>query len=373
MEFKIREHLKNSSRMSYITSGDDHGHGHGPADENILDCSLGINPFGFSKKIDFSSNGFQIDETNFYPDYSYSKLKLALSKYWSNTAKIEDQNIIIGNGSSYVLLGINKLFIDKGTKVLGYAPQFSEYITDIKCCGGSYDFIKLRSESNYKFDVNEFIEAIKPEYTLLYLDNPNNPTGQIIPISDIEKIVKKAHGMNICVIIDEAYGDFMDNNNSAISLVNKYDNLMVLRTFSKGLGLAGLRVGYMICGKELQKLYSLIESPFSISNFSEYVSIEALKDKSFIDDCTKKIAINKKTLINACQKIKVLETDLSVPVLVLMHPNENANLYELLLSEGAKVSRGEDFMTLSKNFIRLRVPADVTLLLKAIQNIEKLI
>src|SRR5699024_4459156 len=113
--------------------------------------------------------------------------------------------------------------------------------------GGIYCDAPLSAENKYLFESFSIIFKLQQaDYKLLYLDNPNNPTGQIIPIEEIEFIVKKAAENSTCVIVDEAYGDYMDQQSSAISLVHKYENLFVVRTFSKAYGLAGMRIGYVV-------------------------------------------------------------------------------------------------------------------------------
>ena len=124
---------------------------------------------------------------------------------------------------------------------------------DVTMSGGIFESYKLKPENNYKFIASEFIDLINDDLKLIYLDNPNNPTGQIIPLEAIEKVLKVALDKNIVVIVDEAYGDYMNENNSAVNLVPKYENLIVTKTFSKAYGLAGLRGGYIIQNEDLTK------------------------------------------------------------------------------------------------------------------------
>ena len=162
------------------------------------------------------------------------------------------------------------------------------YPSDVKLYEGIFDHVLLKDNDNFKFNVTKFLQRMNPEYTLIYIDNPNNPTGQIIAIEDIKQIVVSAQEYNICVVIDEAYGDFMDNSNSAINLVDDFDNLMVVRTFSKGFGLAGLRVGYMITSEYLSEIYSKVDVPFTINNIGYSAAIISMKDKDFISYSRKK-------------------------------------------------------------------------------------
>ena len=171
----------------------------------------------------------------------------------------------MADGSIHVIYLLNRLFIEKGDKVLGYSPQFSEYETDIKMHGATYDYVLLKKEDNFKFNEKEFIEKINPEYKVIYIDNPNNPTGQIIPLSSIENIVKEAAKYDIAVMVDEAYGEYMPKENSAVKLLNNYDNVIALKTFSKGFGLAGLRAGYAVLPEQLVSPIKKISTPYEVS------------------------------------------------------------------------------------------------------------
>src|SRR5699024_9763069 len=212
---------------------------HLPKDlSNFVDCSSGINPLGFSEKIKIALRDTPEEIINLYPE-SNINIKTGIIKFWSDLIKLKENQIILGDGAIELIYKINKLFINKTSRVLGYSPQFSDYIDDIRSYGGVYDNYLMSIENNFEFDVNLFLEKMNGEYRLFYIDNPNNPTGQVIPIESIEKIVKRAYDLGVAIIIDEAYGDFINNRDSATTLINEYSNLIILRTFSKGLGLAG--------------------------------------------------------------------------------------------------------------------------------------
>ena len=108
---------------------------------------------------------------------------------------------------------------------------------------------------------------------MIHLENPNNPTGQIIDIKYIEEIVKTAQKYNIVVLVDEAYGEYMNLKNSAISLIKKYDNLVILRSASKFWGYPNYRLGYVFANKEISKVYNMIALPFP---FTEYAYLKRL-------------------------------------------------------------------------------------------------
>lgn len=367
MNFKVREHLIDYTRESYVT---DDG---SSIEEGFVDCSLGINPLGYPEIIDDARKDFYNNYRgiNQYPDFPYNQLKKLLIEYWKDISDLKLSNIKIGCGSMGIIANINKMFIDSGSKALGFCPQFSDFITEVKCCNGIYDYISLKQEKSYRFDSIEFLNAINNDYRLIYIDNPNNPTGQVIPLSVIEEIVKKARELNICVFVDEAYGDYMDKENSAIRLVNDYDNLLVARSFSKGFGLASFRVGYLITSEILGNYYSKIDWPFTVSTHSQYIVSFALKDNNFLNESRKKIKAIKEKIINSCSKLRVSETDMEVPIMVLEHPDENVNLFEEFKKRGIISEPGEAYIGLDKNAVRFRVSKEVEEIVKIIKDIEE--
>ena len=165
----------------------------------------------------------------------------------------------------------------------------------------------------------------------------------------------------------------MEDSNSAISLVKEYDNLMVARSFSKGFGLAGLRVGYLISSAPLSRIYSNISPIFTISTVGQYAAIQAMRDKDFIIESRRKISEVKQKIIESIKKITVLETDSHVPIMTIMHPDKNADLYKIFKMHHVLTESGEDFAGLGKNFVRMRVPSEADKIIGIIEEIENVI
>lgn len=372
MDLKIKNTIKFFNPEGYVKTSKKDQYAFSNNLEYI-DCSLGVNPFGYSNNVySFNKeNSFEKFNVGNYPEFPYLNLKNEIVKYWSNHCKLNGSNIKFGTGSIGILLNINRIFIENKTKVLGIGPTFTPYSSDVKLCEGIFDHVLLNENEKFKFNVNKFMSRITPEYTLIYIDNPNNPTGQVINIEDIKQIVVKAREKDICVVIDEAYGDFMDNCNSAVNIVNDFENLMVVRTFSKGLGLAGLRVGYMITSTYLSEIYSKVDVPFTLNNIGYNAAIASLVDKDFILDSRKKINVIKQEIRETFQRIKVLETNNNVPIMTLEFPNKDIDLFNIFRFNGVLTESGKDFAGLGKNFIRMRVPNSSFELSKIIKNIEK--
>lgn len=338
--------------------------------DNILDCALGTNPYGHTETLNKISSKY-LKNINLYPDFPYLDLRRDLVDYWSNVAALSTKNIQISNGSMAILENINRIFVEAGTKVLGCCPQFTDYGCDIKAMGGIYDYVLLKDNSDYKLEVNDIIAAINSDYSIIYIDNPNNPTGQVISLADIKLIIEKASKFDICVIIDEAYADFINKEESAISLVNEFDNLIVTRSFSKGLGLAGMRIGYLIASEELCSYYSKANSPFAVTNLATYMAKAALKDDNFIKESRDKIFEAKSSFIKSLKKLKVMKTDLRVPIMLIKCENKDIDLYSLFYKNKIATEKGADFIGITKNYVRFKIPKDCERAISIIQDIEK--
>jgi histidinol-phosphate aminotransferase len=363
--YKIRSHLLQHKKTDYSKESDEH-------EQNLIDCFLGTNPEVREKKLDFTKYDTTFNSISKYP-HNYGTLKNGLMKYWSDVADLNEKQISVAAGSCYILEMINKIFLTPQSKVLGIAPQFSFYISDILSFGSTYDYFPLDSQKNWKFNIDEFLKFDFNDYTLIHIDNPNNPTGQIISITDIERIVKKANDCNTCVLVDEAYGDYMAKNNSALTLLNKYSNVIITRTFSKGFGLAGIRIGYVVANSEIMKYYLLITDPYTLSTIGAECATEILLDEDYIENSKRKSEMKKNRVFATCKKLSILETAPQTPILTLRHPNPEVDLQQLLISHGVKTASGKDFLLLGKNSVRFRVPHDDDLdpVIKIIHAIEK--
>jgi len=339
---------------------------------NILDCALGRNSFGTSKRvIEFASKYDSWSDLWQHPDTSYKELKHEICKFWSKFAELEIDNIKVANGSCVVLSRLSKLFIGPRIKVLGYVPQFKEYMLEVKVLGGHYEALKLDPKENFKFNTDSFLRRINQAHRVIYLDNPNNPTGQLISLNDIEKIVSVAKKKDVIVILDEAYGDYVEERHSAVNLTNKFKNLLITRTFTKGYGVGQFRVGYAILPVELGKLYSKIELPFSVSVMGAALAREALRDQDFVITVREQVKVAKEKLTMELRKRGYLigETCNSVSLFIMGHKDMNINLKDHLLNKGIlTTSPGTDWENLKQNWVRVNISPQIDAFLTRLDN-----
>ena len=355
--FKVRDYMNEESFKSQLYS------------TSIIDCSLGTNPFMQERMIkkyisDASS------EINKYPSLQYELLKEELIEFWKESLfdKIDKKNIAFGSGTMGILRNICEFLIQEGTKVLGIAPQFPRFISEVELKKGIYEYYSLKKDNNYKFITKDFIEKINGSYSLISIENPNNPTGQIIDVNDIEKVVRKAKQNNIMVIVDEAYGDYMPLDNSAINLVGKYDNIMVLRSASKFCGLPNHRVGYMFADKELVKIYNEIAIPFPFSDLSASVFIKVLKNYNKLEFTKQKtIEVNQK-IYKAIKKENYLCTNIETPIFTIK-TDKYDNLTSKLMEEGIVAENCNYFINLDNTYARIRITKDYEQIINTLKKI----
>jgi histidinol-phosphate aminotransferase len=347
----IRSAVRQLVRKSYEAESE-------PAKGDVLDCALARNSFGTSPKVVEFAKHYDWSDLWQHPDTSYRDLKQEICKFWSDYADLTVANIKVANGSCVVLSRLNKLFIEPGVKVLGYIPQFKEYMVEVMVLGGNYEAVPLDPRKNFRFNPDRFLSRIKPDHCIVYIDNPNNPTGQLISLSDIDTIIREAAKNDVIVIIDEAYGDYIEEKYSAVNLIKEYKNLVVTRTFTKGYGIGRFRVGYAILSTELGGYYNRIELPFSVSTMGASLAREALLDQDFILNLRQQVKAEKEKLTRELSERGYLigETCESCPLFVLGHKDKDVDLKEDLLSKGILTISGTDWENLDKNYVRVNTP-----------------
>lgn len=340
----------------------------------LIDCSLGVNKQAIPKSVLAAVSKIPADDVKFYP-HDETIIDNIVKKF--TLAQIKHENVWIGNGSYDLLCNLNIMYAGAGKTVFSYAPQFSAYVDQVHCIGSRYEYYALDKKVNYKFDVNAFIEKMKESSaTLVCVENPNNPTGQIIALEDIEKIVAVALRENKEVIVDEAYGDYMALSNSAICLVKSYDNLFVTRSFSKGYGLAGIRMGYTVGAPEAILQLQKLVSPFNCSSFARYVANQIIGNKNFAEQLLEKTRVQKQLLLQVIVKLKnitVAATSLTTPIMLLYCKNAEIQLHDVLQEVGINSVSGLAYDNLGQNAVRMMLCTDQKLLIELLQKADALI
>ncbi|HGT1593644.1 TPA: histidinol-phosphate transaminase, partial [Clostridioides difficile] len=200
------------------------------------------------------------------------------------------KNLLVGNGSSEIIDLIIHTFVDKDEVILSFSPSFSMYSIYSQINGSK--FIGVESDENLVINIDNVIEKVKENNPkIVIVCNPNNPTGTILKR---EEIIKLLDSTNSLVVLDEAYMDFGEE--SMLSDVFKYDNLIVLRTLSKAFGLAGIRTGYMLSNSSLINSVEKVRPPYNLNSLSDFIATRALRNKDVVKAYIKEVKEEREVL-----------------------------------------------------------------------------
>lgn len=337
--------------------------------DDLVDCSLGTNDFideNIIKKYILKSNY----EINKYPILEYDLLKEEIINYWNSyiNTSLNENNIAFGGGVMGILRNISEFLFNENTNILGCAPQFPRFVSEVELKRSNYDFYDISKEDNFKFNVDSILKMISNKYDVIHIENPNNPTGQIIDIKDIEKIANKAKKYNSILLIDEAYGEYMNPNNSAINLLEKYNNVVVLKSASKFYGLPNHRVGYLLSSKDFIKIYNEITIPFQFSDLSASLFKNILKNHKEMNSTKHEVFEIKKKILKALKKENYLYTNFETPIFTIKSDKYD-NLSEELRKKGIISENCMTFLNLDSSYARLRIPKEWKKLLNVLIDI----
>lgn len=222
----------------------------------------------FNNPVLMDANESPFGEFNRYPDSTHKKIRTQISEL----KNISSEKIAVGNGSDELIDLIIKIFCEpKKDSVLMMNPSFAMY--GFYASINENAVLKLQLDENFEIQKEDFLKISKENQSkIFFLCSPNNPTGNFI--EDIEFYIKNFYGI---VVVDEAYIEFSDKK-SAIELLEKYPNLIVLQTFSKAWGMAGARVGIAYASEEIIRLIYTVKAPYNVNSLSLNLASESLKN-----------------------------------------------------------------------------------------------
>ena len=215
-----------------------------------------------------------------YPDPAGFELKQALSARWS----VPQNWLTLGNGSNDILELVASALLEPGSSVVYAQHAFVVYRLATQARGARHLVVPAK---DFGHDLSAMLEAIDGTTRVVFIANPNNPTGTYLPNAQLEaflEAVAQRHGTRVTVVLDEAYNEFLEPEQrvDSVGLVKRYANLLVSRSFSKAYGLAGLRVGYAIAQPTLTDLMNRVRQPFNVNSLAQAAAIAALQDTEFL-------------------------------------------------------------------------------------------
>lgn len=232
---------------------------------------------------------------NRYPDPNATKLVEGFSKYFG----VNPDCVTAGNGSDEIISVIMNAFLQRGDKILTLEPDFSMYrfYAEIAEC----ESVKYQKDDNLDVNIDDVISLANAENVrIVIFSNPCNPTSRIVTKDDVRKLINSTDAL---VVLDEAYMDFAEDE-SLLGEFENYDNLIILKTCSKALGSAALRLGFAVANKTLTNVIRAVKSPYNVNSVSQALGEVLFSHPDYIDNCIETVVNSRKELYNETLKIK---------------------------------------------------------------------
>ncbi|MBF7083062.1 threonine-phosphate decarboxylase [Desulfallas sp. Bu1-1] len=244
----------------------------------IYDFSASINPLGPSPAA-LAAIKNNLELIKFYPDPHCLDLRRAISRYLN----VPMENILLGNGASELIYLLARVLGCRHALVP--APTFIEYTAAVKGAGGTVSEVALDETDGFALPARRVNKALRG-VDVIFICNPNNPTGRAEKQSTIKLIIEAARERNITIIVDEAFMDFVNGREqcTVLPLIEQYPNLVVLYTLTKFFGIPGLRLGVLLGNSALVQKINLIKDPWNVNSLAQIAGVASLLDVSYMEE-----------------------------------------------------------------------------------------
>jgi histidinol-phosphate aminotransferase len=259
-------------------------------------------------------------------------------------AGVGHDGVLVGNGSNELIEALLLVTVGPGTRVVIPEPTFTLYALLTGILGG--EAVRVRLGEGFLYDASALVDAARQSNArLIIVCSPNNPTGSVLPLPDVERLCRETEGL---VVIDEAYHEFAGT--SVVPLLERHPNLVVLRTFSKAMALAGLRIGYLLAAPALVREIDKARLPYNLNFFSELAALAALERSDVLGDAVARLRRLRDGLmaeLSLLPGVKVHPSHANFFLLELAHSDPKAT-FEALYARGILVRDVTSYPGLSK-------------------------
>jgi histidinol-phosphate aminotransferase len=287
---------------------------------DIVKLASNENPLGMSPKAQAAIDHALLDIAR-YPDGNSFTLREAVSEKFN----VAPAQIVFGNGSNDILELSARAFLKVGDEVIYSQHAFAVYGLVTQAVGATAVVIPAKA---FAHDLDAFLKAISPKTRMIFIANPNNPTGTLIDKKRLKTFLSQVPN-HVLVVLDEAYDEYLsvDNKSEAISWLDEFEHLIISRTFSKAYGLAGLRVGFGLMHADVAGILNRVRQPFNMNSLAQAAAVASLADDDFV---AKSYAANQAGMLQLTQGIKQLG---------LSYIDSYANFISFSIENAAKVNQ----------------------------------
>lgn len=304
---------------------------------DVIKLASNENPLGPSPQA-IEAMKRALERVNCYPDSNCYYLKKDLASHLG----CREDNLIFGNGSDELLKLIAETFLNPGDEVITGKPSFSEYEFVAKVMDAKPIEVSLKDDFTY--DLEEMLKRINERTKLIFLCNPNNPTGTIIASKDLFDFIDRLP-REVIVVLDEAYYEYVTDPlyPDSLELVKKGKNVIVLRTFSKIYGLAGLRIGYGIAKSEIISMIHRVREPFNVNLLAQEAARAAIKDKDHLMKSKESVEKGREYLYQAFDRLGLKYIPTQANFIFVDVKCDSVALFRSLLKKGVIIRTGDIF------------------------------
>jgi len=310
----------------------------------LLRLDFNENTIGCSPKVLKAINNIKEEEIAAYPEYSKFKSKLA------NKLKVKPEQLMITNATDEAIMLVMQTYVEKGDEIILPVPTFAMFKFYAQLAEAKIKEVLYRDD--LRFPVKKMISAITKKTRLVVLCNPNNPTGSLIEKNDVIKIIEKAQRSDALVLLDEAYYQY--SGLECLDLINQFDNLIIIRTFSKAYGLGGLRLGYMAADSGVIKNLLKVGSPYSVNTVAMVAASVAIDDEDYVNWYVNEVKKAKKLIYEELKKMKIKTYPTAANFLVAKFPKRASEVASKLRENGILV-RDRSSYPLLKDCVRIGI------------------
>ena len=317
--------------------------------KKVIKLASNETPYGPSPKV-LKAITKAAREINRYPDGGCFYLRQALAK----KLKVSANQLIFGNGSDEIIILALRAFVNEGDEVIIARPSFLIYEIGAKIVGANIKAVPLK---NFDYDLEGMADAITEKTKIIFIGNPDNPAGTYMSQQRIANFLAKVR-QNMIVFIDQAYFEYVlaKDYPDCIEFIQKYRNVIVIRTFSKMYGLAGLRVGYGVADPEVIDILNRLREPFNINSIAQEAALACLHDQAYYRRAAKNIEQQRQYLYQAIRKmgLRVIE---SVTNFILIDVKQKSETVSNALLKKGVIVRDMAFWGLD-SFIRVTIGSE---------------
>ncbi|WP_226666863.1 histidinol-phosphate transaminase [Metabacillus litoralis] len=299
----------------------------------VVKLASNENPYGCSPKAKQAIVD-ELEQLAIYPDGYSAKLRTQVAEH----VKVKEEEIIFGNGSDEVVQIICRALLNPQTNTVMATPTFPQYKHNAVIEGAEIREVSL---VNGDHNLEEMLKQIDENTTVVWVCTPNNPTGTYVTRDALLNFLSQVP-KHVLVVVDEAYYEYVlaEDYPQTVSLLNDYENLMILRTFSKAYGLASLRIGYGIANAELIRKIEPAREPFNTSRIAQVAAVAALDDPDFVEECRIKNKKGLQQFYQFCEELKLDYYPSEGNFILIDFNRDSDEVFQALLEKGYIVRSG---------------------------------